>query len=241
VLVVVSEGDIVNISGEVGEYYDESEVNIGVCPSAIEIVSSGNQMPNPLIVTVGDVDTLEALEGVFVGIEGAVVDTNGLGNEIRLTDPPDTCIMGDDATWYPSYVPAMGDVIDVYGCVQYTYGSYKIEPRFPSDIVFPTTGTGEINNVAARRFGLEQNAPNPFNPVTTIKFQIPKDGHASLRVFNLSGQVVRTIVDSHMERGAYSVTWDGLDAFGRSVASGVYFYKLESEGRKATKKMVMLK
>jgi hypothetical protein len=240
-LVVVAEGDEVNITGEVGEYFDESEINIGVCESSIEIVSSGNPLPNPLVVTVGQVDTLEALECVLIAIEGAVVDTSGFGNEIRLIDTPDTCVMGDDGTWYPSYVPSNGDIIDVYGCVQYSFGSFKIEPRFPSDVVFPATGAGQVDGIAARKFALEQNAPNPFNPATVIKFNVPKSGHAALRVFNLSGQVVKTLVDREMEQGSYSVTWSGLDDHGNEVASGVYFYQLEAAGKRATKKMVMLK
>ncbi len=79
-------------------------------------------------------------------------------------------------------------------------------------------------------FALRQNAPNPFNPSTTIAFSLPGAGHANVSVYATGGQLVRTLVDAPLSAGAHSATWNGLDASGSSVASGIYLYRLEWNG-----------
>ncbi len=88
---------------------------------------------------------------------------------------------------------------------------------------------------------LEQNVPNPFNPVTSIRFAIAKPGRVTLVVFDVSGRPVRTLVQEHRAVDRYEVTWDGLDDTGHAVASGVYLYQLEAPGYLESKKMVLLK
>ena len=96
-------------------------------------------------------------------------------------------------------------------------------------------------------FELDQNYPNPFNPSTTIRFTVPstQDGSASLkatlRVYNILGEVVKTLVDEPLAPGTYEKVWDGRDSQGNSVASGIYFYKLKAGDFTDTKKMVMMK
>ena len=76
------------------------------------------------------------------------------------------------------------------------------------------------------------NAPNPFNPSTTISFYAPQDGNAAVRIYNLRGQLVRQLDAGMMSVGRGSVEWGGRDRRGSSVASGVYFYQLHINGRK---------
>lgn len=92
-----------------------------------------------------------------------------------------------------------------------------------------------------QRFALEQNAPNPFNPLTTIRFALPKAGDVTLAVYNVNGQRVRTLVSGHQSAGLKSVLWDGRNDLGESVTSGVYLYRLEADEFGATRKMVLLK
>jgi hypothetical protein len=105
---------------------------------------------------------------------------------------------------------------------------------------------GDIDAVGdepqARNF-LANNLPNPFNPVTTIRYGIREPAHVSLKVYNVAGQLVKTLVDAFQspEAGGFSVTWDGVDNAGQPVASGVYFYKLVTKGFTQTRKMVLLK
>ncbi len=90
-------------------------------------------------------------------------------------------------------------------------------------------------------FELYQNRPNPFNPTTTIDFYIDKPTDVRLEVFNVLGELVKTLVDRSMDTGQHSVIWDGSDGQGDKMASGVYFYRLKTGSGSLTKKMVLLK
>jgi hypothetical protein len=89
---------------------------------------------------------------------------------------------------------------------------------------------------------LDQNHPNPFNPTTTIKYQIKDAGHVSLKIYNVAGQLVRTLVDEQTTAGEIQeIRWRGLNDAGQPVSSGVYFYRLVAKNYTETKKMVLLK
>jgi hypothetical protein len=90
-------------------------------------------------------------------------------------------------------------------------------------------------------YSLSQNYPNPFNPATTIKFDIRKKGHVKLRIYNVAGQLVKTLVNDVMDPGSYTREWKGRNNLGAEVASGVYFYRLEAADYENVKKMVLLR
>jgi hypothetical protein len=93
-------------------------------------------------------------------------------------------------------------------------------------------------------YKLLQNYPNPFNPSTTIKFGIPESGDnklVSLKIFNILGQEVSTLLNGNMKAGYHEVKWNGLNQHGFQVASGVYFYRLLGEGIHQVKKMVLIR
>ncbi|MDO9577893.1 MAG: C25 family cysteine peptidase [Candidatus Cloacimonadales bacterium] len=86
------------------------------------------------------------------------------------------------------------------------------------------------------------NYPNPFNPETTISFSIPEDSKVGLTIYNIKGQKVRTLVNGELEKGLHDVVWNSKDSSSKSVASGVYFYKFDVNGKmKGLKKMLLLK
>jgi len=97
--------------------------------------------------------------------------------------------------------------------------------------------------IAMLALSLGQNHPNPFNPQTTIPFEVPGSGASRVRVFviDAAGRVVRTLVDEAMSGGSHTTVWDGKDASGAGVSSGVYFYVLDAGGERLTRKMVLLK
>jgi hypothetical protein len=105
------------------------------------------------------------------------------------------------------------------------------------------TGIEGDKQLPITRAGLEQNFPNPFNPVTTIVFHVPESraGWVSLVVYDVSGARVKTIVNGPVMVGRHSRQWDGTDLHGNGVSSGVYFYRLEIPGLVDTRKMVLLK
>lgn len=84
-------------------------------------------------------------------------------------------------------------------------------------------------------------APNPFNPMTTIRYEIAAPGHVTIAVFDVGGRLVRNLVDKHVDAGRHEVMWNGLDGAGNAAASGVYFYRLKTPGFIDTRKMVLLK
>jgi FlgD Ig-like domain/WD40-like Beta Propeller Repeat len=96
--------------------------------------------------------------------------------------------------------------------------------------------------LAGSAVSLEQNAPNPFNPVTKIKFAVSKPGNVALRVYNVRGELVKTIVNQHFEMGSHEASWDGRNGSGQHVSSGVYYAKVKADGgAEDVIKMVMAK
>ncbi len=92
-----------------------------------------------------------------------------------------------------------------------------------------------------QNYVLYQNYPNPFNPVTTIKFALPQAEQVKLDVVNILGQSVRTLVQENLLAGYHTVTWDGTDAGGHEVATGIYFYRLTAGDFRDIRKMLMIK
>ncbi|MCA9732035.1 Ig-like domain-containing protein [candidate division KSB1 bacterium] len=90
-------------------------------------------------------------------------------------------------------------------------------------------------------YTLSQNYPNPFNPTTSINYALPRNGHVTLQIFNISGQLVRTLVDQQLAAGAYKAVWDGRDEQGVRATSGLLFYRLIGDGYVAQRKMILLK
>ena len=90
-------------------------------------------------------------------------------------------------------------------------------------------------------FALGQNYPNPFNPSTVIEFSLPTPSRAEVKVFNILGQVVKELADRDFPAGHHQLIWDGTDAKGRAVPSGIYFYRVLNGNRAESKKMVLLK
>ena len=86
-----------------------------------------------------------------------------------------------------------------------------------------------------------KNYPNPFNPETTISFELSKPGNVVLNIYNLKGELVKMLINNQMSNGKHSIVWDGKDNNGKICSSGVYCYKIESNGRVETKKMLLMK
>ncbi|NUO82874.1 hypothetical protein HUU05_22610 [candidate division KSB1 bacterium] len=110
--------------------------------------------------------------------------------------------------------------------------------------------TGEASSIVPSDFALEQNYPNPFsplgrgisgNPETEIHFQLPQTEHVALKIFNVLGEEIRTLVEAPFEAGYHRVLWDGKDNDGRPLASGVYLYQLRAGSFSQVKKMSVIR
>jgi hypothetical protein len=102
-------------------------------------------------------------------------------------------------------------------------------------------GTGADSETTPKKFALRQNFPNPFNPTTVILYEVPEGGgHVTLRIYDVGGRLVRTLIDGEQTPGEKRVTWHGRNEKGHNVATGVYFYRMTAPGFEKTRKMVLL-
>lgn len=99
-----------------------------------------------------------------------------------------------------------------------------------------TTGIAPISGITPNKFALHQNYPNPFNPVTKINFDIPKAGFTTLKIYDITGAEVTSLVSQDLTAGSYSVSFDAS-----KLSSGIYMYRLESNGNIQTEKMSLVK
>ncbi|MFA6597677.1 MAG: T9SS type A sorting domain-containing protein [Ignavibacteriaceae bacterium] len=122
-------------------------------------------------------------------------------------------------------------------------GSTSVTRVYPYIICVRTTTL----NISERESGvpvnikLAQNYPNPFNPSTSFDYTINTASNVKLEIFNLEGQLIITLFNGLMEAGDYHTTWNGKSAYGSSVSSGTYFYRLVSDGVEQTKKMILIR
>jgi hypothetical protein len=112
------------------------------------------------------------------------------------------------------------------------------------EISLPDSGGGGPQSAGKGRITrtvLYQNDPNPFKATTEISFSLAKEGNVSLSIFDVSGRLVRSLIDKRLKPDNYCLRWDGKDDRNRRLGQGIYFYRLQTEDLKATKKMVLLK
>ncbi len=163
-----------------------------------------------------------------------------------LTIPDPVCAYGDIAEGASSW----GSDSYTFNLTDYPGGSFnvwfdvtyedacgnqyrlRLDPEFDRDAA---------SNEPMLTYRLAQNYPNPFNPNTTISFQLPAANYVSLNVYDIAGKLVRTLVNEQRGEGLQSVNWNGKDNSGVSVASGIYFYKIQSGSFTETKKMVLMR
>lgn len=146
----------------------------------------------------------------------------------------------EDSGQRSPYIHKSTDVVGLsYNSSELAEGSVKTAVALVADLAGPQ----EIESARARNFTLLQSYPNPFNARTTIEYEISKEGPVSLRIYNVAGQVVRTLVNGFRSpaQDPFVVEWDGRDDVGDEVASGVYYYRLVAAGFTQSKRMVFLK
>ena len=112
----------------------------------------------------------------------------------------------------------------------------------PSQLQNPAVVAGVLElQSTPREFALHQNFPNPFNPDTTIKYDLAESADITLQIYNVLGQVVRTLVASEAQNaGRYQIRWNGMDERGVPVSSGIYFYQISADGKFSDVRKLML-
>jgi len=129
------------------------------------------------------------------------------------------------------------------------YYRCAVDPTFDCPLAMPAAAPDAGNEriggedvSSSGVFELRQNVPNPFNPATTIAFEVPDGGaHVSLEIYDVAGRVVRTLVDGYEPAGTKTALWDGRDDAGQPVASGIYFSRMTAPEFSETAKMILMK
>jgi len=249
-------GDSVTVTGTVQEQFDVTR--LGNITSVVK-VSSGNPEPAPVVRPTVDfsagngIPSAEKYEGMLVRfLNVTVISTNPTYSdptEYLVTDGTGAVVVQQSGK--NRYSNAAADSISgktilnvgtrigaLNGIVYYSFNQYKFVPRTDADF------TGVILSSVAERIGsdvpgsyvLTQNYPNPFNPSTVIQYALPRAGMTMLRVYNILGQEVATLVNEYQAPGTYTVRFDAS-----SLSSGVYFFRVQSGSFSAVKKMMLVK
>ncbi|MBX2976728.1 MAG: T9SS type A sorting domain-containing protein [Ignavibacteriaceae bacterium] len=116
---------------------------------------------------------------------------------------------------------------------------YSLTQRYSDETILGKTHTKKINYTGTEKpteYALYQNYPNPFNPTTTITYQIPKEGLVTLKIYDILGKEVTTLINEEKQAGKYSIEFNAS-----KISSGVYLYELRSNEYKSTKKLMLMK
>jgi len=233
--ITVNRGDNVTMAGPVSEFYNKTEQTVLYAV----VNSSGNPVPTPIALTIGDIKNgaanAEWYEDCLVQVSGKVASDTVVSSIASwfLNNGADTTRVGRNATY--SYIPVPGVSVNVIGILDYSTYGFGMQPRMTSDLYGGSSGVG--NNGSA--FTLKQSFPNPFNTRTTVAYSIAKAGNASLKIYNVAGQVVRTLVDGNVSAGNYTASWDGKAQDGRTASSGIYYARLVSGSQSQSRKLVL--
>ncbi len=195
--------------------------------------------------------------GISVGSGGAKIRENAIkrnryyGIRVYLTANPDVGNIesyGNNTIWgyqYDGYntavstVQAVGNYWNSTG-IPVLYGDWNASNPLGTDPYYQAKPEPDIATLP-EEFKLHVNYPNPFNPNTIITFDLPKHQNVHIEIFNLLGQKVRILTDAAFESGTHSIVWDGRDAKGNAVGSGIYFYTFISDEYSDSKKMTLIK
>lgn len=148
-----------------------------------------------------------------------------------------------DWTQYSVDYPVPNDPkVKAFSVRIHVYSRFQGTIFFDDLTVQTTTATAVYGgNVALKSFSLDQNYPNPFNPTTTIRYRIPERAAVKLRIYDMLGREVKTLVNAEQNPGQYEAIWNGENNYGTKVASGIYIYRVEAGKFVQVKKMVLLK
>ena len=161
------------------------------------------------------------------------------GQDVAVT--PSTVILDEDYQPTDLSTYTVGSTVTVWS-EQDASGSQAVQIKLGTAASVTALNDGSLS-VLPEGFELQQNFPNPFNPITTIPFKISgsKFSQVRLEVFNILGQKVKTLFNGVLGAGSYTFQWNATNDFGQTVASGMYFYKLDVAGRSQVKQMILLR
>jgi hypothetical protein len=156
----------------------------------------------------------------------AVVDTLGFGNYIVSTTPARADSVDVAPINVLAYQPVLGDVLTIEGYMTFSGGDYRLIPIADEFIILTGISAVDDTPTVQSAGGFRSVYPNPFNPMTEIKFVVNKGDLVQLNVYNIRGQKVRTIIQDNLPANEYTMIFDGKGDGGENLASGSYFARL---------------
>lgn len=196
-------------------------------PVKVRSIASGTLLPDPIFFA--NNDTTQGRIAIALAQKGQVGGVSGQGMAARILF---------DIGSYPleAFLSELG-IEDVSG---FDSRGDTIEFRVARDVVVTDIANTQEPSIPTEAI-LYPNSPNPFNPATAIRYDLPGHTHVSLKIFDQLGKAVRTLVDERQQSGMYTVSWDGRDQFGRQVASGIYIYLLKTDRYMKGRRMLLVK
>jgi photosystem II stability/assembly factor-like uncharacterized protein len=189
--------------------------------------------------------------GINIPGAGFVLGLSATGNDFWAAQGPNVYRSTNlGATWATSYTGTIGTLRHLdFATVGSVVRGWTVSDigGIAAALLLPTGVDDDKDKGIPTSFALDQNYPNPFNPTTTIQFALPVNATVSLKIYNLLGQEVATLVDESKQAGYHEMHWNGRNQYGSQVATGVYFYRIEAKpvdgGTPFTslKKMVLIK
>lgn len=162
-----------------------------------------------------------------------------------LADEPVLGIYADDGhTCYPvteiERVEFVDDTLVVVTSGTTDYYAIETIHKIDFSSILTSVASPEVATSLPKLLNLFPNQPNPLSDETRISFRIPEASHVELKIYGVSGRLVRTLVNGDRGAGLHGAVWNGLDNGGREVAAGVYFYKLTASGIEESRRMILL-
>ena len=233
----VGVGDRVRITGPL--YYDGNhELYLG-WPGAMLIEYAGTPQPTPYSIPnlladyehIGDfVTVLGGVTAVFA--EGFTLQQGGMTIDVLI----------DADTGVSITEVQVGEVWRVISPCFNAAGSMWLSPRSQGDLIFLDGSEPTDVGSTPLAYRLYSCVPNPFNPSTTIAFDLPEQSRVSLGIYDVSGRLIRSLRNGvETEPGRHEMVWNGTDDFGRGVSTGVYFCRLDAQGFSQTRRMTLIK
>ena len=225
----------------------------GICWSVFHVRT---QTEVPAVYFTSPSDSGYSIDNIAPGVPHGflVVYNTGGGNELSWdpNDDPDLqyyrVYRGNDRDFLPSSGNLLLQTIETeWRDPEYDgYGVYyKITAvdyaGNESDVASPSGTVNDDVPAIPKRFALHQNVPNPFNPSTEIRFDLPRAVHVSICVYNVKGELVSTVINGYMTEGHKEINWTSNDDRGNAISSGIYFYRIVAGDFVQTRKMVLLK
>ena len=177
------------------------------------------------------------------GQNRAIMINNLYGNSIHLdiSIPLDSLNLDNGKEWYANDI--LNKTSQKIEPASFNNYAVDLDPYEAKIIILDNSPLTDINEQSQQplKYRLIQNYPNPFNPTTTILYEIPNTEKVTLEIYDILGRKVATLVNNVQHKGRYNIVWNGRNNFGATVASGVYFYRLQSGNFISVKKMIMLK